>query len=79
MTMSFIAFKAVKGWESSHSQMTTSFMVVSSDRTVVLIIQLMTIGIKQRRTIIYFAPWAQAHGVRSMDAVLQENSNMSRI
>ena len=79
MTMSFIAFKAVKGWESSHSQMTTSFRVVSSDRIVILIPQLMPTDTKQRRITIHFAPWAQAHCVRSMAAKLQKKSNMSRI
>ncbi len=61
MTMSFLALRPVKGWEKSHSQMTTSFRVVSSNKIVILILQLIPTDIKQRITIIHFA-----HCIRSV-------------
>jgi len=62
-----------------NSSMTMRFWAFSSDGIVVLILQIMPTDIKQRRTTIHFAPWAQAHCVRSMVATLQKKSNMSRI
>jgi len=49
-----------------NSSMTMKFWAFSSDRIVILIPQLIPTDTKQRRTIIHFAPWAQAHCVRSM-------------
>ncbi len=55
MTMSIFALRPVKGGETSHSQMTMSFRVVSINRIVILILRLMPTDFKQRITTIHFA------------------------
>jgi len=61
-------------FDNSSMTMTMRFWVFSSDRIVILILQIMPTDVKQQRTTIHFA-----HGVRSMAAILQENSNIPRI